>query len=179
MATKKPKAAKKKAPPFDEKRFFTWLRSALRSASRRYPPIYEALAAAKRPYTGNNPRQKVCYECAACGTLASTKEVAVDHRVDCGSLTCWKDVQGFMERLFCGREGLDVLCHDCHDAKTYSSKNNVSLEEAKLMKAVLLLLKKPKKDILALALENGYNEQHVSNDVKRREVVYKILKEKS
>lgn len=175
MESKKP--AKKKSVPFDEKRFFTWLRSALRSASRRYPPIYEALAAAKRPYTGNNPRQKVCYECAACGTLASTKEVAVDHRVDCGKLTSWDDVQGFMERLFCGKEGLDVLCHECHDRKTYMTKHNVSMEEATLMKAVLLLLKGSKKDILALALKNGYNEQDVSNDTKRREVVYNILKE--
>lgn len=175
MATKK-KSVKK---PYDDKQFFVWLRSALRSASRKYPPIFQALAAAKRPYTGNNPRQKVCYECASCGIMASTKEVAVDHRIDCGKLSSWDDVQGFMERLFCGPNGLDVLCHICHDRKTYSSKHNVSMEEAALMKDVLLLLKKPVKDIIVFCKDYGYTDAQLSNASKRREVVYNILKEKS
>ena len=176
MKTKKPK---KKSVPFDEKRFFVWLRSALRSASRRYPPIYEALAAAKRPYTGNNPRQKVCYECASCGIMASTKEVAVDHRIDCGKLASWDDVQGFMERLFCGPDGLDVLCHECHDCKTYMTNHNVTMAEAKLMKDVLKVLKGTVKDVTQFCKDYGYTEAQLSNAVKRREVVYKILKEKS
>lgn len=172
MSTKKPK----KAPePFTEKKLFVWLRSALRSASRRYPPIYEALAAAKEPYIGTNTKQKVCYRCAACNNTFPSKEVAVDHRVDCGCLASWEDVQGFVQRLFCAKEGLDILCHDCHDAKTYSTKYGVSLSEAKLMKDVLAICKKPVKEILAFCLDYGYNEQELSNAVKRKAAVTAIL----
>jgi len=176
MGTKQP--AKKKAAPFDEQKIFVWLRSALRSASRRYPPIYEALAAAKRPYTGDNARQKVCYECAMCGTLESTKGVAVDHRVDCGKLASWDDVQGFVQRLFCTRDGLDVLCHQCHDCKTYMTKNNVSWDEAVLMKDVLLILKQPIKKVVDFCMAYDYTEQQLSNNTKRREAVYNILRAK-
>ena len=41
---------------------FVWLRSGLRRLSRRYPPIYEALAAAEVPYVGENKRKKWLYQ---------------------------------------------------------------------------------------------------------------------
>lgn len=168
---------KKKAAPFDERRFFTWLRSGLRSMSRRYPPIYEALAAAKEPYVGDNVRQKFAYRCAACDGVFPAKMVAVDHRVDCGSLTSWQDVVGFMERLFCKKEGLDILCHSCHDCKTYQTKYNVTREEAVLQKATIALIKeKTPKQLLAYLKENGYGGASVSNSEKRKQLVYEILK---
>lgn len=173
MATRK-KAAKKAV--FDEKKFWTWLRSGLRSMSRRYPPIYEALAAAKRPYTGDNKKQKVCYECAKCKSLESAKNVAVDHRIDCGKLTSWEDVQGFMQRLFCEKGGLDVLCHSCHDVKTYMTRYNVSEEEAILAKRVAETMKLPKEKILAMCHKAGYNASQLSNADKRRKAVSEILK---
>lgn len=175
MASKK--KVKKKAAPFDDKKFFTWLRSGLRSMSRRYPPIFEALAAAKEAYKGDNVRQKFCYRCACCNGLFSAKEVSVDHRVDCGSLQSWKDVQSFMERLFCKKEGLDVLCNSCHDIKTYSTKYGVSLEEAALQKSVINLIKsKTPKQLLAFLQEYGYNGCNVSNSVKRKALVETILR---
>ena len=161
--------------PFTQKQLFVWLRSMLRNGSRRYPPIFEALADAKRPYTGPNPRQKVCYKCAKCEGLFSAKEVAVDHRVDCGSLLGWKDVEGFVQRLFCTKEDLDVLCHPCHDVKTYVSKHNVSEEEAILQKKVIEMCKKPIKEIVAFCKAHGYNSEQTSNSDKRRAVVYKII----
>ena len=126
--------------------FFTWLRSGLRKMSQRHAPIYEALAAAKRPYVGSNPRQKVCYECAKCKSLVSAKECAVDHRIDCGTLKSWEDVQGFMERLFCSKDGLDVLCHECHDIKTYMAKHGVTEQEAIVAKEVINILKTESKE---------------------------------
>ena len=168
-------ATKKKAPkkPFN---LFVWLRSSLRAASRRYPPIYEALAAAKRPYTGSNPRQKVCYECAYCGSLEPAKGVAIDHRIDCGKLTSWSDVQGFMQRLFCEKGGLDVLCHKCHDIKTYMTKNDVTWDEAVLMKDVLEILKQPITKVVDFAQGYGYSSSQLSNPAKRRDAVTKILR---
>lgn len=169
--TKKPKPTKK--PPFDEKKFFTWLRSGLRNMSRRFPSIYEALADAKEPYVGENPRQRFAYRCAACDGLFAAKGVAVDHRIDCGSLASWQDVQGFIQRLFCTKEGLDILCHTCHDAKTYSAKHNVSLEEAKVAKAVLAFLKdNTTKKVVAYLNQMDYND--TSNLDKRRKALTEI-----
>lgn len=172
MASKKP--TKKAA--FDEKKFWTWLRSGLRSMSRRYPPIYSALAAAKRPYNGPNKKQKVCYECAKCGVLESAKNVAVDHRVDCGKLASWEDVQGFMARLFCGDDGLDVLCHSCHDVKTYMSKYNVSEADAIIAKEAARIMKLPKEKILEYLQQAGYNVATLTNVAKRKEAVISTLK---
>jgi 5-methylcytosine-specific restriction endonuclease McrA len=42
----------------------------------------------------------------------------VDHIIPAGTLTCSSDLAGFIERLFCEQENLQVLCERCHDAKT-------------------------------------------------------------
>lgn len=158
--------------------FFTWLRSGLRKLSQRHAPIYEALAAAKRPYVGDNPRQKVCYECAECKGLFSAKQVAVDHREECGSLNGWEDVQGFMQRLFCEKEGLDILCHPCHDIKTYMHKHGVTREEATLEKEVIAIFKTEKKeDIIQFILDFDFNNEYNTNNAEnRKEAVRAILK---
>lgn len=149
--------------------FFVWLRSSLRKISQRHPPIYAALAAAKRPYTGDNPRQRVCYECAKCHGLFSAKQVAVDHRVECGALQSWDDVQGFMERLFCGEEGLDVLCDDCHSIKTYMAKHNVSEEDAIIAKYVIEILKtESKEDIINFIEMFDWENKYLTNNEKER-----------
>ena len=53
------------------------------------------------------------------GRQKRTSNLDVDHVVDCGSLRCFEDMSGFAERLFCGAEGLRVLCKDCHHKKTH------------------------------------------------------------
>ena len=122
--------------------FYTWLRSGLRKLSRRWPPTYEALADAKVAYVGENKRRKFSYVCAICGRLFDAKSVAVDHIEPAGSLSCKEDIASFIEKLFCGKEGLQVLCKDnCHAAKTYAEKMNISFEEAKLAKDVIAFSK--------------------------------------
>lgn len=115
-------------PEWTEARFFGFLRSALRRASSRWPPKYQCLANAKRPYKGTNKRQKFEYLCAHCGKYFPAKEVSVDHVVPVGTLRCWEDLPGFCERLFCGVDGLQVLCDPSHAEKTArerkENKNN-------------------------------------------------------
>lgn len=187
MATKK-KAVKKSKPIEDwtEKKILVWLRSAMRSASRRYPPLYAALAAAKEPYNvpstdkSYNARQKYSYRCAECNNLFSGKEVAIDHRIDCGSLLSWDDLPGFASRLFCQQEDLDILCHPCHDVKTLMAKSGLNKEEATLQKAVNTLIKeKTAKQLLDYLSLNNYSGVSVSNAEKRKKAVYTILKEKN
>lgn len=63
---------------------------------------------------------KAVFGCSACG--AATKKPEVDHIVPAGSLKCAADLPGFVSRLFCGTEGLAVLCRECHAVKTYKRK---------------------------------------------------------
>lgn len=125
-ATKKvavKKASRNKTPPFDNypawstARFWSFVRSALRSASNRYPPKYEVKNEAKRDYVGDNKRQKYEYLCAICNNYFPAKEVEVDHIVPAGKLGSYEDLPGFVERLFCSKEGLRVVCKPCHKAR--------------------------------------------------------------
>lgn len=169
MAAKK---TKKKAP-FN---FYTWLRSGLRSMSRRFPPVYECLAAAKRSAPKDAPaRQKIAYVCAICGKLNSAKNICVDHRIPAGSLLEEKDIAPFILGLFCSKDNLQAICKDtCHRYKTMSEKLGISFEEAKLECDVLDLLKSKQKALDKLR-EHGYTGIAVSNETKRRNLLREIL----
>ena len=95
-----------------ESRYFQFIRTALRGAFSRYPVKYQVLKEAKR---GSKPVQ---YECAVCSQLFKAKEVNVDHIVPAGSLKCYADLPAFVERMFCEKEGMQVLCKPCHKTKT-------------------------------------------------------------
>lgn len=83
------------------------------------------MAAAKRNYQGDNKRQKFEYQCAQCGNWFPQKEVQVDHIIPTGTLKSYEDLPGFVERLFVGVEGLQVLCtNTCHAAKTAQERED-------------------------------------------------------
>lgn len=170
MAVKK---TKKKAP-FN---FYQWLRSGLRGMSRKYPPVYECLAEAKRQAPPDAPaRQKIAYLCAICGKLNSSKNICVDHRIPAGSLLEEKDITPFILGLFCSKGNLQAICKDtCHRYKTMSERLGISFEEAKLECAVLDLLKSKQKALDKL-MEFGYTGDCVSNQTKRRTLLMEILK---
>jgi hypothetical protein len=115
----------KKSPPWSEHpawteaKFWGFLRSGLRAAFRRYPPKYETLKAAERPYTGPNKRQKKEYQCASCEAWFKRTEVEVDHIVPTGPLRKWEDLEPFVKGLAAGAAKQQVLCkEECHKAKT-------------------------------------------------------------
>lgn len=96
-------------------RFWGFIRSALRLASRKWPPRAAALVAARRPYVGPNTRQKWEFRCAVCGGWFAGKDVEVDHVEACGQLRSFDDLPVFCRRLFCEVDGLRVLCkRECH-----------------------------------------------------------------
>ena len=99
-----------------ESAFWSYIRSCLRSRSRFWKPIMETKKAAKRAYEGGiNKRQRFEYQCGECLDYFPDKEVEVHHIEPAGSLSCADDLPGFVERLFCEKEGLIVLCRHCHD----------------------------------------------------------------
>ena len=121
---KKPK--KEKVPrtrasgTMTESAFWGWIRSALRRRTVYWKPVSDAKHAARRPYTGENKRQKYEYQCAECQHWFPDKNVEVDHITPAGSLKSSDDLKAFVERLFCEADGLRVLCKDCH----YKITNN-------------------------------------------------------
>ncbi len=114
--------------------FWSLIRSNLRNASRWWKPIAEAKKRAKRAKK-NGGRQKFEYQCNHCKEWFSEKEIAVDHIVEAGSLTCGDDLKGFVERLFCEVEGFQILCNkridekeSCHKKKTDEYMKNKKLK---------------------------------------------------
>ena len=112
-------------PAWSTSRFFSFLRSALRGAYNRYPPKFEVLKAARRDYKGQDKRTKWEFQCAECGEWFRASEVSVDHVIPAGSLNSFEDLPGFCVRLFCGQDGLQVLCtKGCHAKKTAMERSN-------------------------------------------------------
>jgi len=128
-ATKKAvKKGRARTPPFknypewSEARFFGFLRSALRSASSKWPPKYQCLNNATRPYVGPDKRRKKERQCAHCKGWFATTQTQADHIVPVGSLKTWEDLVPFTQRLFCPIEGFQCLCTECHNKKTQEEK---------------------------------------------------------
>lgn len=105
-----------------ESAFWSFIRSALRNKSRWWKPIAECKQRSRRPYTGPKKRQKFEYQCNECKGWYPDKEINVDHIIPAGTLTCSTDLPGFVERLFCEIDNLQVLCTGCHDVKTKSER---------------------------------------------------------
>ena len=122
-ATKKPRVAKpRNAGTMTESAFWSFIRSALRQKSRWWKPITQAKIAARRPYKGPNKRQKFEYLCNCCNKWFPEKKINVDHICPAGSLNSAQDLPGFVERLFCEQDNLQVLCEVCHNKKTANEK---------------------------------------------------------
>lgn len=66
------------------------------------------------------------YKCKSCKNEYPAKQVQVDHIkpvVDAKiGFTSWDE---FIERLYCTKDNLQVLCKMCHDKKTLKEKQRV------------------------------------------------------
>lgn len=122
--TRKPKAVKtRNNGTLTESAFWSFIRSGLRQKSRWWKPITQCKLNAKRTYKGPNKRQKFEYQCNSCKKWFAEKNINVDHIEPAGSLNCANDLPGFVERLFCEVDNLQVLCSVCHNTKTQNEKN--------------------------------------------------------
>lgn len=118
-AVKKKKARVTRVPKtrnagkWTESQFWQAIRAALRQKSRFWTPRLKALEKAKRPNQSTNKRLKWEFQCSKCKNWFPAKSVEVHHSVPAGSLNCYADLPGFVERLF-AEEGWEVICRICH-----------------------------------------------------------------
>ena len=106
-------------------RFRSFVISALRAASRRYPPKYKALknAFVGKKINAKSNKMAMHYKCAACRKIFVAVDVQVDHIepvVD--PIKGFETWDIFINRLFCEIENLQVLCKPCHKTKTENER---------------------------------------------------------
>lgn len=107
-----------------EARFNSFIKSNLRSATRKWAPIQEIAREARRG--------RGMYECAHCGEVKPKTEILDGKRVNnCNvdhiepiidpsvGFVSWDDT---IERMFVEKEGLQVLCYLCHTVKSNEEK---------------------------------------------------------
>jgi 5-methylcytosine-specific restriction endonuclease McrA len=105
-------------PELTDSQYWSAIRSALRTGMRFWKPKLNVMNKAKRKYEGENKRQKFAYECASCKGCFKAQDVQVDHITPAGTLLAYSDLPQFVERLYCGEDGLQVLCSECHRKKS-------------------------------------------------------------
>ena len=116
---------KRNGGEWTEARFKSFVTSALRAASRRWPPKYKALkeAFAGRKVNAKTGKLAMHYKCAKCKKLFVAVDVQVDHIkpvVDPKKGFVSWDV--YIDRMFCEMENLQVLCKADHKIKTDQEK---------------------------------------------------------
>lgn len=82
----------------------------LRRATYMWPAFTEALGRARV--------SRGVYRCAHCTDHFGRKEIHKDHIKPVVPLTGWDDWNGFINRLFCTADDLQILCKACHKKKT-------------------------------------------------------------
>lgn len=150
-----------------EAQYLSWIRSALRSKSLRWPPRNLALQLARTPYKGPNKLQKWEYCCALCDGKFLAKQVQVDHfPKGAGSIRSIGDIGEFCNNLYCEVENLRVLCSECHSYHTLAEKLGITFEQAKVAKLVIEAMKD--KVAIQIAKLHALEYNDVSNAEKRK-----------
>ena len=108
-ALKAEEAAKAKKKRDVELRKF--LIPTLRRASYRWKPRTEAKQEARI--------ERGLYECNMCKGHFKTKEIVIDH-IDpvVDLIEGWEGWEEYVNRMFCPKEGFQILCKTCHGVKT-------------------------------------------------------------
>jgi len=100
-------------------RYFSFIRGLLRSGFTRYPVKHAVKKAASRKKKAS---RRFEYQCSMCKKWFPNSQVEVDHIEGAGSLKDYDDLPGFVSRLYCEPDNLQVLCKPCHAKKTNSER---------------------------------------------------------
>lgn len=114
-----------------EARYNSFIKSGIRSLTRKWKPMFDALkeAATEKKINDKTGRVAQHYECADCRKDFPLKEVVIDHIepiVPTNRNATWDEI---ISRALCEKDGFQVLCKPCHQIK--SNKENAERREFK------------------------------------------------
>lgn len=159
----------------DEKAYLNWLRSQIRRVWSRHPIKleYKKKLRYKSPL-GRNGKDVWVINCEMCNT--PHRETQTDHLRGGFGFTDWQSFTDWSKMiLWVTFDDIRELCPNCHACVTLSQKLGISLEDAKIEKAVIEIMKS-KRDKEWLK-EHGVTP--ASNAASRREQVREILNGKN
>ena len=101
---------------WSQARYNSFIKSALRSASVRWPPRYTVLNEAFvekgiNPATG---RVAKLFRCKCCGSLFPQSQIDINHIEPVVPIAGFDSWDGVIKRMFCEKEGMEALCQPCH-----------------------------------------------------------------
>lgn len=84
----------------------------------KWPPKYEAMKEARvgKKINSKTGRLAMHSKCAKCKKVFPEKDMQADHRTPAGSTT--DSFDEFINKLFCHKDDIDILCKPCHKKKT-------------------------------------------------------------
>ena len=167
-----------------ESAFMSWIRGGIRrSLWNRHPVKLEFIKNNRMRIPNPNPRGKVAEVwggvCALTGETHVIANLEVDHKTGNHSLRCIDDVNSFVAGIVLITESdLQFVSKEAHKIKSYSEKQGISFEEAKIEKEVIEIVKQ-KKD-KAYCIEHNLVVESTQALRRKTIVAYKLslLKEK-
>ena len=112
-------------------RFNSFVKSALRSASQRWPPKQSCLSEACTGTKVNikTGRMAKHYKCNQCDGEFPAKDVEVNHIIPVVPIEGFDNWDNVIKRLFCEKSGLEVVCKPCH--KLITKEENATRKTSK------------------------------------------------
>lgn len=157
-------------------RYFSFIRSALRSATIRYPAKQKYLESAsyKAPPGG---RAKKLVDCEQCSISMAKSRAHIDHIIPCGSLRGFDDVERFITTMFCGVDNFRVLCKPCNEIYAYCDKTGMNFDDARIEKLLIKMLKDLGiEGVKKMLLKEEFSMYDVANSQRRRDSLRILLK---
>lgn len=157
--------------------FFTYLRGAIRLIWSRYPAKLawkqKQLSDPPPEYTGRAKKLGTCHYCQA---KFPGSRLEVDHVSQAGQCNSWETAFQFLRKLLDANNNWVLACKPCHKVKSFAERNGQNFEEALLEKEVIAFMKRPKEEVVAFCIRNGYSSPALRNAEQRRKAVHAIKK---
>ena len=160
-----------------EASFWSYLRGCLRRGIWEKSPIkldFKNKACHKPPddYTG---RAKSGVICPLSGVFVGKSKSEVDHREGNKPLRSMEDILPFIMHLVPPKGSLQLVEKEAHKIKSYAERQNISYEEAVILKQAIAW-EKNKIDHQKFLVDKGFSTEETSNAKKRREVYIRYIK---
>lgn len=167
-----------------EGKFITWIRGVLRKGWSKHPLKLEYIKRFRKRIKNPNPKGKVPevwgMNCEKCKVDTVQANIEIDHKGEQGKFTTMSEIEGYARHLFMiTYDDIRAVCKTCHKIISHSQRKDLSFEDAAIEKEVISIMKQPVKEVVDFCQTYGYNSSQLSNEKKRREIVAKILKEKT